>query len=417
MIKFHCNVCDKKLGVPPEYAGKKVKCPRCTTPITVPQPEVPDAPAPDSIWTDDLLNPTESSDNQNLDCTCAQCNAQMSIDDNACPQCGYTPQPINTDQSHLSETRLSNPTSQSTSDDNIASNLPVIIGVGIGIALMIISVGFAFSIIDSFESDFEIMDRFSEVRHFVENYTRLLNNGQIEKAREFHSSQFNNDVNADQLDKLAEVLGKGDIVILQCSSTNFEKLPKGNQFYLSYAIQSQNETEQVAFLVFELDEKLAIDGIATQNSSGNSITIGPYTYLELQDSSAGIRDEKITSFFSEFYTILPIMILAGIFQTIVMWLVYDKADQPGWASIVPFYNMWVLAEIAEKPGWWVLIILFSGLIPYVGGIIGMVLSIIITVGVARTFGRGVAFGIGLIFLPLVFYPVLAFSKNRYPIYG
>ena len=39
MIKFRCPSCDKKISVPPDYATKKVKCPRCSVPIRVPQPQ------------------------------------------------------------------------------------------------------------------------------------------------------------------------------------------------------------------------------------------------------------------------------------------------------------------------------------------------------------------------------------------
>lgn len=39
MIKFLCSGCQKKLGVPEEYAGKLVKCPRCGQPTRAPELE------------------------------------------------------------------------------------------------------------------------------------------------------------------------------------------------------------------------------------------------------------------------------------------------------------------------------------------------------------------------------------------
>jgi hypothetical protein len=35
------------------------------------------------------------------------------------------------------------------------------------------------------------------------------------------------------------------------------------------------------------------------------------------------------------------------------WIVFTKANQPGWASIVPIYNMIIMLEIAKKPTWWI----------------------------------------------------------------
>lgn len=50
MIKFRCSHCKQKLGVPDEYAGRRVKCNKCGQPATVTHPvvleEVPPKPKP-----------------------------------------------------------------------------------------------------------------------------------------------------------------------------------------------------------------------------------------------------------------------------------------------------------------------------------------------------------------------------------
>lgn len=88
-----------------------------------------------------------------------------------------------------------------------------------------------------------------------------------------------------------------------------------------------------------------------------------------------------------------------------MWRLFEKAGQPGWAAIIPFYNVYVLLLVAGKPGWW--LILF--LIPFVN----LVIAILAALGVAENFGKGVGYAIGLIFLPFIFYPVLAFGDAQY----
>lgn len=94
-----------------------------------------------------------------------------------------------------------------------------------------------------------------------------------------------------------------------------------------------------------------------------------------------------------------------VFYIVAMWRVFVKAGKPGWAAIVPIYNTIVTIQIAGKPIWW--IILFF--IPIVNIIIG----IIVVYNLAKNFGRGDAFTLGLIFLPIVFYPILAFGKSVY----
>ena len=39
MIKFRCSNCNQKLGVPEEYAGRRVRCTKCRQVATVPEPE------------------------------------------------------------------------------------------------------------------------------------------------------------------------------------------------------------------------------------------------------------------------------------------------------------------------------------------------------------------------------------------
>jgi ABC-type sulfate transport system permease subunit len=88
-----------------------------------------------------------------------------------------------------------------------------------------------------------------------------------------------------------------------------------------------------------------------------------------------------------------------------LWKVFEKAGEPGWAAIVPIYNLVVLLKIAGRPLWW--IILF--IIPFVNFIIGIVVAF----DVAKRFGKGAGFALGLVFLPFIFYPVLAWGDASY----
>jgi hypothetical protein len=101
--------------------------------------------------------------------------------------------------------------------------------------------------------------------------------------------------------------------------------------------------------------------------------------------------------------IIPLAIL--VLVIVAMWKVFTKAGQPGWAVLIPIYNAYVLCKIAGKPGWWV-ILLFIPLVNFV-------IAIILAIGVANNFGKGAGFGIGLAFLPMIFYPILAFGDATY----
>ena len=87
------------------------------------------------------------------------------------------------------------------------------------------------------------------------------------------------------------------------------------------------------------------------------------------------------------------------------WKIYTKAGQPGWAAIIPIYNVIVLLKIIGKPWWWIL----GFLIPFVNFIV----MILMAVGLAKVFGKGTGFAIGLILLSFIFYPILAFGDATY----
>jgi hypothetical protein len=100
-----------------------------------------------------------------------------------------------------------------------------------------------------------------------------------------------------------------------------------------------------------------------------------------------------------------IALAVAILMIVAMWKIFAKAGRPGWASLIPFYNIYVLLEIAGKPGWW-LILMF---LPFVN----FVIHILMLIGLSKSFGHGGGFAVGLIFLPIIFIPILAFGSSSY----
>ena len=88
-----------------------------------------------------------------------------------------------------------------------------------------------------------------------------------------------------------------------------------------------------------------------------------------------------------------------------MWKVFVKAGQPGWGCLVPIYNVILLLGMAGKPTWW--IVLF--LIP----LVSLVAAVLVSIEIAKKFGQGTGYGLGLAFLPMFFYPMLGFGSAQY----
>lgn len=87
-----------------------------------------------------------------------------------------------------------------------------------------------------------------------------------------------------------------------------------------------------------------------------------------------------------------------------LWKLFTKAGKPGWASIVPIYNNIVLLEIIGRPWWWLLIIM---LVPF----LGLWVAIVVMLDTAKAYGKSTGYGILLALVPVIGFPMLAFSKN------
>lgn len=105
------------------------------------------------------------------------------------------------------------------------------------------------------------------------------------------------------------------------------------------------------------------------------------------------------AFFFLFELAIIVLVIIG------MWKAFEKAGQPGWASIIPIYNFYVIFKIGGKPGWWLVFMLLGPLflIWYIWGL-NMV---------SKSFGKDEGFTVGLALLGIVFWPILGFGDSRY----
>jgi hypothetical protein len=103
--------------------------------------------------------------------------------------------------------------------------------------------------------------------------------------------------------------------------------------------------------------------------------------------------------------LVVVYVVLVVFELVAGWRVFSKAGKPGWAIIIPIYNLYVLLKIVGRSGWWILLMLIP--------IVNILISLIIGLDLAKAFGKGVGFGLGLFFLGPIFYPILAFGSARY----
>lgn len=105
------------------------------------------------------------------------------------------------------------------------------------------------------------------------------------------------------------------------------------------------------------------------------------------------------------FAIFSCMMAVAILLVVAMWKVFTKAGRPGWAAIVPIYNTIVLLEITGRPIWWILLMLIP--------LVNIVMVCIVYIDLAKSFGNSPGFGVGLLLLPFIFFPILGFGSARY----
>ena len=100
-----------------------------------------------------------------------------------------------------------------------------------------------------------------------------------------------------------------------------------------------------------------------------------------------------------FSLVIVLLILVG------MWKIFVKAGQPGWGSLIPIYNFLLLLKIAGRPWWWIMLLFVP--------ILDLIIIVLIFFDIARNFGKGAGFAIGMLLLSFIFIPLLGFGDAEY----
>jgi peptidoglycan/xylan/chitin deacetylase (PgdA/CDA1 family) len=98
--------------------------------------------------------------------------------------------------------------------------------------------------------------------------------------------------------------------------------------------------------------------------------------------------------------------LFALLALVTTWQVFTKAKRAGWAALIPIYNIYILLKITRRPSWW--------LILYFIPLVNIVVHAILSIDVAKAFGKHAGFGFWLLWaFPFIGYPALAFGPATY----
>ncbi len=119
------------------------------------------------------------------------------------------------------------------------------------------------------------------------------------------------------------------------------------------------------------------------------------------------------------YAIVAFIII--IIHLIAQWKIFTKANEKGWKSIIPIYNTFVLYKISGISPWLYVVIIICGALSAINNSIIVLLALLIVIiinvyqnySLAKSFGKGLGYTLGLLFLNTIFVCILGFGNAKY----
>ncbi len=102
---------------------------------------------------------------------------------------------------------------------------------------------------------------------------------------------------------------------------------------------------------------------------------------------------------------MVIALAIAALMIISRWRIFEKAWLPGWGIFIPFYNWYLMFQLGGRSGWNFLWILIPPVF--------VILMIINVFKITERFWKHWAYGLGIIFLKVIFIPILAFDDSKY----
>jgi hypothetical protein len=131
---------------------------------------------------------------------------------------------------------------------------------------------------------------------------------------------------------------------------------------------------------------------------------------------------------SLFFCLMGAFFFAILLGIVCLWRIFNRAGKPGIYAFIPVVSPFQWARISGLgtvvSGIYAFLMTFFGTEFFINGqndtttvsYIGLATWLMfayVTIGLAKRFGKSTLFGLGLMFLPVIFYPILAFGDDPY----
>lgn len=104
-------------------------------------------------------------------------------------------------------------------------------------------------------------------------------------------------------------------------------------------------------------------------------------------------------------TLSFLLIGLNLLMIAALWTLMEKTGRPGWYALIPVWNIYQLVKIVGWRGYSMALLVVP--------IVNIFYLVGLSMHLAKAFGKGEGFGIGIALFPILFLPMLAFGEASY----
>lgn len=139
--------------------------------------------------------------------------------------------------------------------------------------------------------------------------------------------------------------------------------------------------------------------------------------------------DNLQTSLDEFYTLIrvylgvgvTITLVVSILQIVAMWRIFTKAGEKGWKSLIPIYNMFIYYKVSGISPWFLVLAFGLSILSVIENKIVIAITLIGTFiiviyqnhSLAKSFGKGFGYTLGLLFLNTIFLLILGLGSAQY----
>lgn len=134
------------------------------------------------------------------------------------------------------------------------------------------------------------------------------------------------------------------------------------------------------------------------------------------------------------FLIISMCAIFYVLLVIAQWKIFTKAGEKGWKSLIPFYNIYVTFRIFWETKWFWMYLgsvlvasivsslvqnntdvtsLLLLLLSLAVAIFGLIIWVMLSNRISKSFGHDIGYTIGLVFFTDIFLLILGFNKDKY----